>query len=144
MKQEEVYYQLIDLVKTYIKENSSTKLAKEVSAVFESSIYSNESVLKKHIHNYVNEVDDFIAKDDLIGFLASINQNEIVSWGCPINFSMQQDLKNAEVNRCNISFPQLTFYDYELYIEDPNKDPKDLAYQKILPLITDLMKDDNQ
>ena len=78
MKQEEVYYQLLELVKDYIKENSSSKLAKEVSAVFESSMHPNELTLKKHIKDYVNEVDDFIAKDDLIGFLAKINQNEIV------------------------------------------------------------------
>lgn len=132
MKQEEVYYQLLDLVKDYIKDNSSSKMAKELSAVFNSCLHPSEAVLKQHMKAYVDEVDDFIAKDDLIGFLAKINQNEIVSWGCPINFSMQQDLKHSEVNRCNISFPQLTFYDYELYIEepDPNKDPKDLAYQK--------------
>jgi putative endopeptidase len=129
-KQEEVYYQLLDLVKTYIKENSTTKMAKELDAVLSSCIHDNETSLKKNINNYVKEVDEYMAKDDLIGFLAKINQNEVVSWGCPINFSIQQDLKDAGVNRCNISFPQLTFYDYELYIEDPNKDPKDLAYQK--------------
>lgn len=129
-KQEEVYYQLLDLVKTYIKENSNTKIAKELDAVLSSCLHDNEITLKKHINEYIKQVDDYIAKDNLIGFLAKINQNEVVSWGCPINFSIQQDLKDAGVNRCNISFPQLTFYDYELYIEDPNKDPKELAYQK--------------
>jgi putative endopeptidase len=130
MKQEEVYYELLKLIKNYIDDNSTTKLAKEVQAVQYSCLHDNESVLKKHMKDYINELDDYIARDDLIGFLAKLNKNEIVSWGCPVNFSIQQDLKDAGTNRCYISFPQLTFYDYELYIDDPLKEPKEKEYRK--------------
>jgi predicted metalloendopeptidase len=40
------------------------------------------------------------------------------------------DEKNSKINRCSIGFPQLTAYDYDIYIEDAEDDQNTKKYKK--------------
>lgn len=72
--------------------------------------------IKPHIDDVIAQHAKYVKSDDLIGYLAFINRNEIVSWGCPISWSMYQDEKDAVNTRSHITSPQLSFYDFDLYI----------------------------
>ena len=56
-----------------------------------------------------------VEKNDLWGFLAHINKNEIISWGCPIKWQVTPDDKNAKIYKSMISFPQLSLFDLNVY-----------------------------
>jgi putative endopeptidase len=89
------------------------------------------------------KIDNAIATDNLYWLLAQINQNETISWGCPISWSVSKDSKHSAVYKSNISPPQLTVYDYMIYIEDdrddaPTKQNKRLYKSKYLEFIRNL------
>ena len=62
-------------------------------------------------------------------FFGEVNQNEIVSWGCPIVWNVLRDEKNVKKYISTISPPQLTIYDYEIYIEDTKEDQNIRKYK---------------
>ena len=128
--QEKVDNELIDIVKDYTSKNK-TRMAKEVKNVYESLLNLNESAAKKHVDSSIQIIEEYIKKDDLIGFLAHINKNEIVSWGAPIVWSVEPDDKNPDIYRNTINAPQLTAYDYEIYIEDTHDDAETKASKKL-------------
>jgi predicted metalloendopeptidase len=63
-------------------------------------------------------------------FFGEVNQNEIVSWGYPIVWSVFRDEKNVTKYISTISAPKLTIYDYEIYIEDTQEDQNVKKYKK--------------
>ena len=71
-----------------------------------------------------------LAKEDMFYFFGKVNQNEIVSWGCPIVWNVFRDQKNVNKYISIISAPQLTIYDYEIYIEDTEEDQETRKYKK--------------
>ena len=115
--QNTVNYRVVRLANEYC-ENNNTPLSRKVKNVIESMTYSNLSHDKvlKHVKNMENEYEKYIGNDDLIGYLAAINKCEIISWGCPIVWDISQDEKDAVNIRSHIQSPQLSFYDYDLYI----------------------------
>jgi predicted metalloendopeptidase len=114
--QENVYYELIELVKQYINNNRSNKRAKLVKNVYDSFISYEQSTIKTHVAEIVETLDSIIAEGDVYKLLAHVNTNEIVSWGCPIVWTMLPDDKNSDTYRNYISSPRLTLYDYQMYI----------------------------
>lgn len=127
--QEKVFYELIDIVKEYIKKNNSAQ-SKAIKKVY-NSLYNLDP---KNIHNYikkvVDKVDDLLSRETMFEFFGEINQNEIVSWGCPIVWNVLRDEKNVKKYISTISAPQLTIYDYQIYIEDRADDQETKLYKK--------------
>ena len=127
--QEKVYYELIDIVKEYIKNNNSPK-AKAIKNVYESLYNLDSKIVKEYVHKVVAKIDDLLSKETMFEFFGDVNQNEIVSWGCPIVWTVMKDEKNVKYYRSTISAPQLTIYDYEIYIEDEEADQNTKKYKK--------------
>ena len=127
--QEKVYYELIDIVKEHIKTNKSPQ-AKAIKNVYESLYNLDDKSAEKYVKYYVDLTDKRIASGDIYEILGGMNKNEIVSWGCPIVWTVMKDEKNVKHYRTTISAPQLTIYDYEIYIEDAEADQNTKKYKK--------------
>lgn len=126
--QEKVYYELIDIVKDYIKNNHSRK-ADAIRKVYNSLYNLNPKVIKAYVHKLVNKLDELLSRESMFEFFGEVNQNEIVSWGCPIVWSVLRDEKNVKKYISTISAPQLTIYDYTIYIEDEKDDQETKEYK---------------
>lgn len=115
--QNTVNYRVIRLANEYCA-NNNTPFSRKVKNVIDSMTYKNldDNKVIKHVKTMENEYEEYIGKNDLIGYLASINRCEIISWGCPIVWDISQDEKDAVNLRSHIQSPQLSFYDYDLYI----------------------------
>ena len=129
--QEKVYYELINIVKEYIKANNSTK-SNSIKNLYESMVHLDNKKAEAQIEFTVkNRIDKAIADNDLYWLLAQINQNEVISWGCPIVWSVSKDSKHSSLYKSNISPPQLTIYDYMIYVEDETADQNTKNYKKL-------------
>jgi len=128
--QEKVFYELIDIVKDYIRKNNSAK-SKAIKAVYDSLYNLDDKSAEKFIQYYVDLTDKRIASGNIYEILGGINKNEIVSWGCPLVWNVLKDDKNVKYYKSNISAPQLTIYDYEIYIEDDADDQPTKSYKKL-------------
>jgi putative endopeptidase len=115
--QEKVFYELMEIVKEFIQTNR-TPLANAVKKVYHSLYNLNPSNVRAYIGKIVNKVDELLSKDSMFEFFGEINQNEIVSWGCPLVWNVMRDEKNVKKYISTISAPQLTIYDYQIYIDD--------------------------
>jgi len=127
--QEKVYYELIDIVKNYIKNNNSPK-ANAIKKVYNSLYNLDSKIAKEYVHKVVAKIDELLTKETMFDFFGDMNQNEIVSWGCPIVWSVLRDEKNVKKYISTISAPQLTIYDYVIYIEDTKDDQNTKKYKK--------------
>jgi putative endopeptidase len=128
--QEKVFYELIDIVKDYIRKNNSSK-SKAIKAVYDSLYNLDDKSAEKFIQYYVDLTDKRIASGNIYEILGGINKNEIVSWGCPLVWNVLKDEKNVKYYKSTISAPQLTIYDYEIYIEDDADDQPTKSYKKL-------------
>lgn len=126
--QEKVYYELIDIVKDYVKHNHSAK-ATAIKNVYESLLNLDDKSAEKFVDYYVALTDKRIASGNIYEILGGINTNEIVSWGSPIVWNVLKDEKNVSIYKSTISAPRLTLYDYELYIEDRADDQDTKKYK---------------
>ena len=127
--QEKVFYELIDIVKDYIKNNNSKK-SNAIKNVYESLYNLDDKSAENFIKYYVDLTDTRIAGGDIYDILGGQNRNEIISWGCPLVWTVLKDQKNVEFYKSTISSPQLTIYDYEIYIEDSTDDQDTKKYKK--------------
>ncbi len=122
--QNTVNIRIISLATEYYKKNN-TPLAKKVENVMNSMKFSNFTYekIKPHIDDVISQHAKYVRNNDLIGYLGFINRNQVVSWGCPISWAMYQDEKDAVNTRTHINSPQLSLYDFDLYIT-PNANKK--------------------
>jgi len=127
--QEKVFYELVDIVKEYTQKNH-TKKAKAIKNVYESLYHLDDKAAEECVKYYVGLIDRRIKTNDIYEILGGQNRNEIISWGCPLVWSVFKDEKNVTLFRCSISAPQLTIYDYEIYIEDVADDQNTKKYKK--------------
>ena len=116
--QDKVYRDLISIAEEFIKEAPTNKVAKQLSNVYNSFKRLEPRAVKENVRNIMATIDEYIQGNDLIAFLAHINLNEVVSWGCPIVWGIQADEKNASIYSIYIMPGQLSLYDYNLYFED--------------------------
>ena len=117
--QEKVYYELIDITKEQIKN------------VYNSMLHLDEKAAEEVVKYTIEHIDKYIEDNDLYKLLGQINQNETISWGCPIVWNVMKDEKHSDTYRSNISQPQLTVYDYVIYIEDNTADQATQKYKRI-------------
>ena len=86
----------------------------------------------EHVNDYINNYNNYIKKNNVWDFLAFINKNEIISWGCPIYWTLLPDRKNSKIYKNYISAPELGLYDIDLYFDDLTKPPDYIAYKKLV------------
>ena len=127
--QEKVFYELVDIVKEYTQKNH-TKKAKAIKNVYDSLYHLDDKSAEECVKYYVELTDRRIKTNDIYEILGGQNRNEIISWGCPLVWSVFKDEKNVRLFRSNISAPQLTIYDYQIYIEDVADDQDTKKYKK--------------
>ena len=126
--QENVYYELMELTKEYIKTNHSPQ-SKVVSNVYKSFLNYNQVSVKQNVATTIATLDELLTKESVYTMLAYVNQNEMVSFGSPFVWSVLQDEKNSEQYRCYITAPKLSLYDYMLYITDAGT-PAEQKYKR--------------
>jgi putative endopeptidase len=128
--QENVYYELIELVKNYIKNNDS-KRAQNVQQIYESLYNLDEDAAQQAVNDTISTIDTIISQNDFYKLLAEFNKNEIISWGSPIVWNVLPNEMNSDVYTTLISAPQLSIYDYEIYIQDVEEDQEIHKYKKL-------------
>lgn len=118
MTQEKVFYQIID-----IADNSTNKDLKNMQ---KSILSLDQKSIEQNIRETVETINTYISSDKLMEFLAYINSNEIVSWGCPIYWKMMADEKNPKQFISHITSPVMGMYEYELLaqVDDPTPEIK--------------------
>jgi putative endopeptidase len=133
--QDKTYRDVLRLVNEYIKKTgSNTSKDEKMNHVKKSFENLNDfSHTKKHIGEFTNMYESCVKKNDLWDFLAEINKNEIISWGCPIQWDVTPDKKNAKKYRSFIGSPQLTMFDINVYFDEfPGSSKEDKEYRKLL------------
>ena len=130
ISQEKVYYELIDIVQDYIKHNNTPR-SRALKNVYESLLNLDNAATESYVGWAMDRIEKIFASNSLYRMLAEINQNEIIAWGSPIVWSVMPDEKNSKIYRSYISAPQLTVYDYVIYIEDTKEDQETQKYRKI-------------
>ena len=130
--QEKVYYELIDYVKQYIKDNKNVKQAIEINNLYQSLTRNNIDSIKKHSILILNEINNFIEKNSMYELLVDVNANEIISWGAPIQWTLLPDEKNVKKYISHLSPPQLSIYDYIIYIDDNADNMETKKYKKFV------------
>jgi putative endopeptidase len=128
--QEKVYYELIDIVKDYIK-NNDTPRSRAVKNVYESLYNLDNKSAQQYVDWAVIRIDEVIKENSIYNLFGQLNQNEIISWGCPIVWSVLPDEKNSKVYITTISPPQLTAYDYMIYYQNPYEDTATKKYKAL-------------
>jgi predicted metalloendopeptidase len=112
--QDKVNNQLIEIIEEAIK-YPKNKEDECIKKVFHSLTVENMSICHHHLKLLFNKYNHFIENDDLWGFMGDINKNELVRWLCPINWSINIDLKDNKKYTNIIAFPSFPLYDVEIY-----------------------------
>ena len=129
--QENVYYELIDIVKEYTKKDHS-KQSKLINNIYKSFLNLSTHSAKIHVLKIVDDINNYIDTNNMLGLLAYVNNNEIVSHGCPLVWNMSSDEKNASKYINHISSPSLPLYDYDLYMENAWDTAESTKYKKFI------------
>lgn len=120
--QERVYYQLIDIA-------TESKNA-NIKRLMNSVISLKQTDIDKNIHRVTKDIDDFIKTGTLIGLLAYINKNEIVSWGSPIFWKLVPNPKNPRTYINQITSPIMAMFEYELLVNSGSTSKETTEYTK--------------
>ena len=130
LTQNKVYQQLIELVKNYLKtEKTALKKRKAIDNVYQSLLKLNSSSVHMHFLEMNDIYKGYIQRDNMLDFMAHLNENEIISWGCPIFWSVSPDPKRNTIFVDHIDVPRLSLYDYLLYLGDYGQTPKYIKYK---------------
>ena len=127
--QEEVYYELIDIVKQYIK-HTETKFSNAIKNVYESLYNLDKASAERYFTEYNNYIEERVSNGDMYDILSNQNRNELISSGTPITWNVITDDKNSKIYKSVISPPTLTLYDYNIYSEDDGDDKQLITYKR--------------
>ena len=122
LAQNKVYGELFELVKKYLDTEHSKK-RNAINNVYKSLLKLESSTIKTHFKEMDTLYKQYVEKDNMWGLMANLNENEIISWGAPISWSVSEDPNN-------INAPKLSLYDYLLYLGDYGQTPKYIKYKK--------------
>jgi len=128
--QNKVYNELFQLIKNYLKKEKSKK-RDAIYNVYHSLLHLNSKNTYMHIKK-VNSIyeEHTLNQTTPWSVLSRLNDNEIISWGAPISWSVVEDPKNSEVFCNMINPPRLSLYDYLLYLGDYGQTDKYIEYKK--------------
>ena len=117
--QDKVYKELINIVKTYISTNKSQKSI-EIKNFYKSMLKLNTDQQSRYYSNlYLEKIDKLREnKGNLWNMLGLSNENEVISWGSPFQWSLNPDDKDPTKFRCYIDGPQLSLIDTNIYLDD--------------------------
>ena len=117
--QDKVYRELLEIVKKYISTDKSRQ-AKEIKNLYKSLLRLNTDQQSRNYANMRLQMIDEYRKDkgNLWEILGMSNQNEIISWGSPFQWTISADEKEPQVFRCYVDGPQLTLIDFKIYVDD--------------------------
>jgi putative endopeptidase len=121
--QEKVFYELVKYVNDYIKNNKTSKKAIAIKNVYNSMFTESNVKMNIHVKQFLEFIDVAVTgktKQNIYDILSEINSNEIISWGCPIQWQLLPDEKNVKKYISHLSMAKLSIYDYVIYIDDPN------------------------
>lgn len=116
--QDQVYYELLDIVDEYIKEDS------EQSTQMKNLYFSiKKGPALKMLQNQAVEITSKIDlmrenKGNLWKFLGTVNQSGDIAYAVPFHWSLNPDYKQSNILRCYISPPRLTLIDLNVYFDD--------------------------
>ena len=133
--QDKVYNELINYVKNYIRLNPKSKKAIAINNLYSSMIDLSSVNTLRHCREVVSEVEAYMKLDKVTGLynvLADLNKNEIISWGSPIQWTLQPDEKSVKKYISHLSPAQLSINDYLIYINDPSDDAETIKYKKYI------------
>lgn len=122
--QDRVYDDLINLVFKYIKENPTK--TKQLKNFCDAYINVEKYTGHDNAINAINKIEEYIKIGNLDLFLAYINNNEIISYMCPLVWSIIPDFNNSKIFSCLIDFPSLTLSNYDDYFIYEWDSPKTL------------------
>jgi len=128
--QEKVYYNLMDLVNKYIK-NNNTQRSTNLKNLKESLLNLDEKSIENHINLMLNKIQMINKEGNIYKILAFFNDNEITSYTSPLVLTLNPDQKKSNIYRNYISAPKLAVYDYTIYIEDNQEDQNTIKYKKL-------------
>jgi len=137
--QDKVNNELVEIIENTIK-NPQNKKEKIIKKVFHSFIYDNRKEFNNHSKNVIDTYETFTRNDDLWGFLAHINKNEIVRWICPISWSITRDLKDKNKYTNTLGFPSFPLYNVILYFIFDNVIKNDAEYKYNKYVVTEYLK----
>jgi len=114
--QDKVYKELLQIVENQIH-SSSTTFSQNMKKFFDSTDKNNfkKTKLLEHVNDYLSFLKNNKSIWNLLGY---INQNEIISWGSPLVWSLNPDDKEPDIYRCYLSGPTLTLIDLNVYFDD--------------------------
>ena len=130
--QEKVYNDVLELVEEYTSKNPGRRDAVELKNVFKSFANMNGAHAKQHIDAFSGAYAKFSEANNLWGFLALINMNEVISWGSPIVWAVLPDEKNAQFLRSNIAGPSVTLFDMNMYSNDEGQTREYIKYKRTI------------
>jgi len=138
--QDKVYNELLEIVNEYLTnpETKNTDLGKCMKVFYDSQIiWDSNQNSQKQVSLYVKDLDELmIDKNNLWKLLGKLNENEIISWGSPISWSINPDDKNSEYYKTYIIPLQLTLINIEIYFDTTNE-----ANKKYLNMYLTYLKD---
>lgn len=117
--QNKVHYELMDIVHEYIRE-PNTKKHQAFKNVYMSLTHLHDASTEQFVKEYVTLIEERISTGNLYQVLGKQNKNEIISWGCPLVWTVQPDDKQVNRFHSVLSSPKLSLYDMNLYIDDPS------------------------
>ena len=129
MVQEKVYYELIEYIKKYIKENPNGLKSKAIYNVYNSFYNANKSKGLKTAQSLKADIENIIKDGNIYDLLSYINKDETVSWQSPIVWEVVPDEKNVKKYISHLGMPQLGVYDYTIYLDDDTDDKKRKRYK---------------
>ena len=135
ISQDKVYRELIQIIEEYIS-NPSTKNSKKAECIKKAytsfKIGYNTQEQTRCLAKTALELLDLLRdnKSNLWQQIATFNQNEIISWGCPFVWSLNPDDKNPKIYKCYLEPPQLTLIDINIYFDDDDDIEKEKIYKQ--------------
>ena len=116
--QDKVYYELIDIIKEEIKD--TTKNSKIIKNFYTSQLKLNTNEQSRNYANEsLNQIDELRKnKNNIWKLLGLINNNEIITIGCPFTWTLNPDEKEPTKFRCYVDSPQLSLIDINVYFDD--------------------------
>jgi len=129
LTQDRVYRELFVLVKKFI-DNEKSKKRDAINNVYKSLLDLNSTTIHSHFKEMPELYAKFQTTNNIWEWMAFLNENEIISWGVPIFWTVEEDPKNSEIFCDTINPPRLSLYDYLLYLGDYGQNPKYIKYKK--------------
>jgi putative endopeptidase len=127
-----VYNELDEIIKEYIKSNGNTRLGIELKHFYTSaSNYNSITNTKAHIKDTLAYLDKLREKKENIWeLLAFVNKNEMINDISPLTWTFNPDRKNSK-EYCNYLNPRtFAFFDISAYLKNAEKEPYEDSFKK--------------